>query len=291
MGSKPSQTKLKLVTISIISFFIAFIYLGMSFNPKRRETMIFHTLQDYKQPTQIFPRPIIKPSWYKFLENETKYTRFKIGLVNVHGVPIEVKDLHDEQAELVNVHFRRVNRSVMWKHLFPEWINENVAQKSSQCPEIPMPEVEDYVDLDVVLARVPCENATSVYRLQVNLVVANLLVKNGMDSNGVYREMYVVFIGPCSPMLEIFRCDDLIWHEGNVWIYKPDLTKLKQKILMPVGTCQLATPFAEQGMLQVFFFLTYTYSTAELGGPRTAHTTSFAEKLYIRSKLFVCLYI
>ncbi|CAN4108734.1 unnamed protein product [Withania somnifera] len=240
MGSKSCHTKPKLITFSIITFFIAFLYLSISHSPKRHETLIFHTLQHDKQPTQIFPRHLIQPKWYKFLENETKITKLRIGLVNVQETPMEVQD---EEAELVNVYFRRVKTSVKWKHLFPEWIDE----KSSQCPEIPMPELEDYGDLDVVMARVPCENAINVFRLQVNLVVANLLVKNGMDSNDVYREMYVVFIGPCSPMIEIFRCDDVIWHQPNVWIYKPDLTRLKQKILMPVGTCQLATPFAQQG--------------------------------------------
>ncbi|XP_016443667.1 putative UDP-glucuronate:xylan alpha-glucuronosyltransferase 4 [Nicotiana tabacum] len=267
MGSKSSHSKPKLFTLSIISFFIVFVYLSISHSPKRHETII-HTLHNQKQPTEIFPRHVTRPSWYKYLENETKNTKFKIGLVNLHGTNVEVKDLHDE-AELVNVHFRRVNQSVTWKDLFPEWIDENVPQKSSQCPEIPMPELDEYADLDVVLARVPCANATNVFRLQVNLVVANLLVKNGWGFRDISREMYVVFVGPCSPMLEIFRCDDQIWYEGNAWIYKPDLRRLKQKVLLPVGTCQLASPFAESGQEE---WRKYTSSDSNKK-PREAYVT------------------
>ena len=92
-----------------------------------------------------------------------------------------------------------------------------------------------------------------VFRLQVNLVVANLAVESGMMQGGdVERTVIVVFIGECGPMLEIFRCDDLVEHGDDFWVYRPDLRKLRQKLLMPVGSCQLAPPYSELGQFNSF---------------------------------------
>lgn len=110
--------------------------------------------------------------------------------------------------------------------------------------------VEEYESVDVVVAGVPCSgggNERDVFRLQVNLVAANLTVRSGWREGGVDGTVYVVFVGSCGPMREIFRCDDLTWHEGEYWVYKPDLKRLKQKVLMPVGSCMLAPPFAQSG--------------------------------------------
>ena len=114
--------------------------------------------------------------------------------------------------------------------------------------------MEDYEDLDVVIARVPYDRVKEykgirdVFRLQVNLVVANLVVRNGWISNpDVNRTVYTVFIGSREPMVEIFRCDDLVMHQGDHWVYKPELRRLKQKVLMPFGSCQLAPSYAQTG--------------------------------------------
>jgi glycogenin glucosyltransferase len=62
-----------------------------------------------------------------------------------------------------------------------------------------------------------------------------------------YQPVYVVFIGSCSPMVDIFRCDDLLFHESDeFWVYKPDFVSLRQKMLMSFGTCQLAPSYAEK---------------------------------------------
>lgn len=95
--------------------------------------------------------------------------------------------------------------------------------------------------VDVVVARIP-EGVRDVVRLQVNLVVANVLVNSGWENGDHdHKEVYVVFIGRSRPMWEIFRCDDIIWEEeeGDYRIYKPDLIRLKQKMNMPVGSCMI----------------------------------------------------
>ncbi|KAI3810654.1 hypothetical protein L1987_20276 [Smallanthus sonchifolius] len=96
-----------------------------------------------------------------------------------------------------------------------------------------------YEKVDVVVARVP-DGVRDVFRLQVNLVVANVLVNSGWEEGGD-GEVYVVFIGRSGPMWEIFRCDDIIFEESDYKIYKPDLKRVKQKVNMPVGSCMIAS--------------------------------------------------
>lgn len=167
------------------------------------------------------------------------------------------------KVQTIKVQFDPVDEGVKWSDLFPEWIDEN---SPSNCPELPMPRFEDYRELDVVVARVPCTGVEgggesgylrNVFRLQVNLVVANLLVRSGRKGNGVNRPVFAVFIGSCGPMWDIFRCDDLLGHFGNSWVYKPELRRIKQKVLMPVGSCQLSPPFAQAGKL-------YTHTVFQL---------------------------
>ncbi|XP_073308261.1 putative UDP-glucuronate:xylan alpha-glucuronosyltransferase 5 [Primulina huaijiensis] len=173
--------------------------------------------------------------------------RMKIGLVHTTNPSIGKKTTYgDQEADMVDVHFEKISKNIKWSDLFPQWIDESLPWDSLDCPEIPMPSFEEYRDLDLVVANVPCgggkhsKTFEDVLRLQVNLVVANLLVRSVRKKNG---QVFVVFIGSCGPLLEIFRCDDLLWHEDNYWIYKPDLRRLQQKVLMPVGSCQLAPPY------------------------------------------------
>ncbi|KAK9219071.1 hypothetical protein WN943_007710 [Citrus x changshan-huyou] len=71
---------------------------------------------------------------------------------------------------------------------------------------------QDYRYLDVIVARVPCRGdgdggggMRDVFRLQVNLAVANLAVESGWLKPDVDRPVYVVFEGSCGAMVEMFR--------------------------------------------------------------------------------------
>ncbi|WCJ43159.1 plant glycogenin-like starch initiation protein 5 [Euphorbia peplus] len=207
------------------------------------------------------PSPQIHPL-YKLLAGKFDGRRIKIGLVNL-GDDDHMKRFYDNNSksvETITVDFEPVSKDKKWKDFFPEWIDEESKWHSPRCPEIPLaPRVEEYRGLDVVVARVPCggggeeeeeekKGIRDVFRLQVNLVVANLVVENGrVGTGGGDRTVYVIFVGSCGPMEEMFRCDDMLTHVGDYWVYKPELRKLKQKMLMPVGTCQIAPPFAETG--------------------------------------------
>lgn len=115
-----------------------------------------------------------------------------------------------------------------------------------------MPKTELYSDLDVVVLRIPCKRNIyrDAFRLQANLAAARVAVASSWVEDDVHRTVYVVFIGSCGAMREIFRCDDLVVDDRTVegvWVYKPEMKRLKQKILMPFGSCQLAPVYARTG--------------------------------------------
>lgn len=183
-----------------------------------------------------------------------------MALVNLNDDVKGKYQVDESVAETVHVHFRPVSKELKWKNLFPEWIDEEHKWRAPRCPEIPMPPLDDdkYRGLDVVVAKVPCGTTSDkggvrdVVRLQINLVVANLVVENGRigdydDDDEIDRTAYVVFVGSCGPMQEMFRCDDRVKHVGDYWVYKPEMRRLKQKVLMPVGSCQIAPPWSQTG--------------------------------------------
>ncbi|CAI9102234.1 OLC1v1000473C1 [Oldenlandia corymbosa var. corymbosa] len=221
-------------------------------------TIIFlHLWSRNEVSTKIYQNFGKRPKWYQIIAQKFGKRKIRVGLVNINSETSQsiIESMHGAAAEIVKVEFQHVDGNVQWDDLFPGCINED-EPKQQKCPEIPMPpRMEEHREFDVVVADVPCpkggdENgfgSRDVFRLQVNLVVAQLLVKNEGEIYHVNRLKYAVLMGSCGPMWEIFRCDDLVWNEGILSIYKPDLRKLKQKMVMPVGSCQVAHPFAEPG--------------------------------------------
>lgn len=238
MASKPSKPKP--FTFSFILFLIALLLFTIHY---------LRQLHDEFQ-NATYPKSARNPMWFEVVAQEFRDENINIGLVNMDGTTM--MDKVHTKGKMIKVHFDPVEKGMKWSKLFPEWIDEN--SPASMCPEVPMPKFENYLELDVVIARVPCtefeeSGSRDVFRLQVNLVVANLLVRSGRIENGINRPVFAVFIGSCGPMWEIFRCDDLLWHVGNSWVYRPQLRRIKQKVLMPVGSCQLSPPFAQSGEL------------------------------------------
>ncbi|KAL0438711.1 UNVERIFIED_CONTAM: UDP-glucuronate:xylan alpha-glucuronosyltransferase 2 [Sesamum latifolium] len=55
------------------------------------------------------------------------------------------------------------------------------------------------------------------------------------------------------PMVELFRCNELVAKEGEWWYYRPEMWRLEQKVTMPVGSCYLALPlWDDKGINQVY---------------------------------------
>lgn len=174
----------------------------------------------------------------------------KIGMVNMDEDDDDVSEW-STYGETLQVHFDKVSQFFNWTDLFPEWIDEEEESDVPSCPEIPMPEFATYKNVDVIVAKLPCKYpeegwARDVFRLQVHLIVANMAVKKGRRD--WKWKTKVVLWSKCRPMLELFRCDDLVKHEGEWWLYEVDVKRLEQKVSLPVGSCTLALPLWEQGM-------------------------------------------
>ncbi|XP_007030850.2 PREDICTED: putative UDP-glucuronate:xylan alpha-glucuronosyltransferase 4 [Theobroma cacao] len=236
----------KLFTLSLIllpsSLMILVVFFGSKYD-------ISDTVKQAQTDSQVFTYP----RWFDLVREEIDGKKIKVGLVNFDDEEPAYK-MHGSVVSTVHVRFDHVSKAIKWGDFFPEWIDEDQKFSLPLCPAIPMPRLEDYRDLDVVVARVPCDGWTGksglrdVFRLQVNLVVANLLVESGwVMEPDVKRVVYAVFVGSCGPMPEIFRCDDLLRKAGDHWVYKPELRRLKQKVLMPLGSCQIAQPYAKTG--------------------------------------------
>lgn len=247
------------LNISFIFFSLFILLVTISLHLTTNQTAVSF-LQPESPPEQTAGKI---PKWFEFVSKNLKEKKnIKIGLVNANKT---VTNFDHGLTETVAVQFDHVPNDLKWEDFFPNWIDEDERFRQQSCPEIPMPGPDNYRELDVVVAEVPCGNAAKgegvrdVVRLQVNLLVANLVVWNGWkDFNQDDRTVYVVFIGPCGPMWEIFRCDDLVYNERDVLVYKPDLRRMKQKVLMPVGSCRIAPPIAESGQFSACFFLTYS---------------------------------
>ncbi|KAI9098964.1 hypothetical protein K1719_024731 [Acacia pycnantha] len=201
-------------------------------------------------------------AWFDVIARDVNTKKMKVGLVNIDETEHDTLNeklhkLYPQVSQTVSVKFDRVDENMKWQDFFPEWVDEDHKWGVPKCPDMPMPTLENYQDVNVVVARVPCGNSDrtekrglrDLFRLQVNLVVANLVVEGGwMQLEGDnLRKVYVVFIGNCGPMIEIFRCDDLLMRQGEYWVYRPELTRLKQKTLMPPGSCQIAPAYAQSG--------------------------------------------
>ncbi|XP_022744423.1 putative UDP-glucuronate:xylan alpha-glucuronosyltransferase 4 [Durio zibethinus] len=277
MASRSLNSNQKLFAFSLILLSLPLIILVIFFGPKSNN--VVDTLKLETDEPQVFTYP----RWFDLIQEEIQEEikgkkKIKVGLVNFNDEEIEY-NMHGLVVSTVHVRFNNVSKARKWEDFFPEWIDED--HKSSlppTCPEIPMPRLEDYRDLHVVVARVPCEGWTGkagfrdVFRLQVNLVVANLLVGSGWVTPNVKRAVYAVFVGGCGPMPEIFRCDDLLRKVGDHWVYMPELRRLKQKVLMPLGSCQIAPPHGKTGKKDWRYYST-DHKRPNAFNPREAYVT------------------
>ncbi|KAJ4962390.1 hypothetical protein NE237_022329 [Protea cynaroides] len=215
-------------------------------NPKKVEDgvqlKLKSVLEDKKLQGKSEMRRREKPSFLK----EMGMTRgMKIGMVNM-----DEEDMSEWEnlGKLIAVHFERVSEYLEWnKDLFPEWIDEEEEIEGSSCPEIPMPDFMAYSEIDMVVAKLPCEYpkegwARDAFRLQVHLIAANLAVKKGNRTK-------MVFLSPCRPMMELFRCDDMLMNEGDWWWYEPEVARLEHKLSLPIGSCKLALPIWKEGSI------------------------------------------
>ncbi|KAJ8772380.1 hypothetical protein K2173_027557 [Erythroxylum novogranatense] len=163
----------------------------------------------------IYASLLLSPSSSAYFENAASLVRFN--------------------GETVPVHFDRVSEQFKWEDLFPEWIDEEEESDVPSCPELPMPEFKDYDGIDLIASSSPysCKFGSE---------------KGRRDWK---RRTKVVMWSKCRPMMELFRCDDLVRQEGDWWLFEAEVARLEQKVSLPVGSCKLSLPLWSQGINEV----------------------------------------
>nr|XP_024370263.1 putative UDP-glucuronate:xylan alpha-glucuronosyltransferase 3 [Physcomitrium patens] len=136
--------------------------------------------------------------------------------------------------------FAQVNQSLAWSDFYPEWIDEEELFETPMCPSLPFPCVREKTKLDLLVAKVSCQNPQesggerNVQRLQLFLSAASIASQTGDEA------MDVLIISECRPPLNIFPCGELLEHEGKMWLYHVNLVNMRSRLVLPVGSCELS---------------------------------------------------
>lgn len=146
-------------------------------------------------------------------------------------------------AEHVVLNLDPVPKNVVWETLYPEWIDEEEEYEIPICPNLPKLQVVSKPRIDLVAVKLPCKNNRSqewsrdVARLHLQLAAAQLVAM----AKGSYS-VHVLLVSECFPTPNLYTCKELVVRDGNVWLYEPNLSVLREKLHLPVGSCELAVP-------------------------------------------------
>lgn len=169
-----------------------------------------------------------------------------IGLLNFNESEINNWKVMLLDVEHVVLHLEHVAEDVTWESLYPEWIDEEEEFEVPTCPVLPKLKVPGKPRIDIIAVKLPCNKSgkwsRDVARLHLQLAAANLAA-----SAKSYHPVRVLLVTDCFPTPNLFTCKELIWHEGNLWMYQPNLNVLREKIQLPVGSCELSVPLKAKG--------------------------------------------
>ncbi|CAM8918951.1 unnamed protein product [Rhodiola kirilowii] len=174
----------------------------------------------------------------KFPKND-KY--IGVGLLNFNKTEIKLWKKLIPNAVHMSLNIPYLKMNVTWDSLYPEWIDEEEEEEIPKCPDVPDIEAPRK-RLDLVSVKLPCQKignwSKDVARLHLQLATAKLAAY----AKGDYP-VHILLVTECFPLPNLFRCKDLVERAGNAWLYTPDLNVLREKVHLPVGSCELAVPF------------------------------------------------
>ncbi|TKY73852.1 UDP-glucuronate:xylan alpha-glucuronosyltransferase 1 [Spatholobus suberectus] len=178
-----------------------------------------------------------------------------IGLVNFNKTELAHWEHLIPDATHVVLPLEYAAKNVTWESLYPEWIDEEEETEVPVCPSLPSLRSPG-IRLNLIAVKLPCWNrgnwSRDVARLHLQLAAAGLAT----SFKGNYP-VYVLFITNCFPIPNLFTCKELAGREGNVWLYKPNLSVLREKVQLPVGSCELALPMRGKGVKPWLCFRDY----------------------------------
>lgn len=137
------------------------------------------------------------------------------------------------------------DKNMTWDSLYPEWIDEEEEEDVPICPTLSKLKSPGK-RLDLIVVKLPCRNegnwSRDVARLHLQLAAAGLA-----GSSKGYNPVHLLFVTKCFPIPNLFTCKELVAREGNAWLYKPNLNVLREKVQLPVGSCELSLPLSGKG--------------------------------------------
>ncbi|KAK6924234.1 Glycosyl transferase, family 8, partial [Dillenia turbinata] len=187
--------------------------------------------------------PQIDINWNGISKIMTKINKNEFqgtGILNFNSDEIDQWKQFFSYAENIVLHLEPAMKNITWDTLYPEWIDEEEESEVPTCPSLPKLEASKR-QLDLIAVKLPCRNegnwSRDVARLHLQLAAAGLAA----SAKGDYP-IYLLFISQCFPIPNLFPCKELIAKEGSLWLYGPNLNVLREKVQLPVGSCELAVP-------------------------------------------------
>ncbi|CAL0308677.1 unnamed protein product [Lupinus luteus] len=164
-----------------------------------------------------------------------------VGLLNFNGSEIDQWMQLVPDAEHVVLHLNHASNNITWEDLYPEWIDEEEEYEFPTCPTMPQIQVPGKPRLDLIAVKLPCNKSgrwsRDVARLHLQIEAARLAA----SSKGLHP-VRVLLVTDCFPTPNLFTCKERISREGNAWLYEPSLNTLRDKLQLPIGSCELAVP-------------------------------------------------
>ncbi|CAN6880620.1 unnamed protein product [Brassica oleracea] len=164
-----------------------------------------------------------------------------VGFINLNDYEIAQWKHLIPDCDHVALHLGHMKSNITWESLYPEWIDEEEQFELPTCPSLPWIQVPGKPRLDLVVVKLPCNKAgkwsRDVVRLHLQLAAARLAA----SSKGLH-DVHVLFITDCFPIPNLFIGKELVSRQGNLWLFKPNLHQLRQKVQLPIGSCELTVP-------------------------------------------------
>ncbi|GKB77014.1 UDP-glucuronate:xylan alpha-glucuronosyltransferase 1-like protein [Tanacetum coccineum] len=132
-----------------------------------------------------------------------------------------------------------------WESLNPTWIDEDQRHHVPKCPSLPKLSIPARM-IDVIAIKLPCRNKAYYWSKDVNHLHLQLASAGLATSVKGDYAVHILFISNCTLLPNLFPCKELVTRQGNVWLYKPNLKVLREKLQLPIGSCELALPFNPQ---------------------------------------------
>lgn len=175
-----------------------------------------------------------------------------IGFLNLNEVEIDQWKLLLPDTDHIVLFTDYVSPNVTWETLYPEWVDEEEEYDFPTCPNLPKINYMGKPRLDLIIVKLPCDKskqnwARDIARFHLQLEAARVAA----TAKG-YHPVHVLLITECFPTPNLFTCKELVVREGNIWLYKPNLNRLREKLNLPVGSCELAIPINAKGQFSCY---------------------------------------